>query len=218
MRVALFVTCVNDALYPETGRATVSVLERLGHEVVFPAAQTCCGQMHLNSGYRPEALRLARRFVDIFSSYEAIVCPSASCAGTVAEAYAHAAEDAGETSLAQDARALSPRVHELSKFLVDVLGVTDVGASFPHRVAYHPTCHSLRVLRAYDQPLSLLHAVRGLCLVELPGAAVFAAASAVLSPSRTPMSRLPCWPTSWQQCARAGPRSCARWTIPALPI
>jgi L-lactate dehydrogenase complex protein LldE len=172
MRVALFVTCVNDALYPETGRATVSVLERLGHEVVFPAAQTCCGQMHLNSGYRPEALRLARRFVDIFSSYEAIVCPSASCAGTVAEAYAHAAEDAGETSLAQDARALSPRVHELSKFLVDVLGVTDVGASFPHRVAYHPTCHSLRVLRAYDQPLSLLHAVRGLCLVELPGAAV----------------------------------------------
>lgn len=172
MKLALFVTCVNDALYPATGRATVSVLERLGHEVVFPEAQTCCGQMHLNSGYRSEALRLARRFIDIFSPYDAIVCPSASCAGTVTEAYAKAAEDAHEASLAEDARALSSRVYELSQFLVDVLGVTDVGASFPHRVAYHPTCHSLRVLRAYSQPLALLRAVRGLLLVDVPDAPV----------------------------------------------
>ena len=171
-RVALFVTCVNDVLYPATGRATVSVLERLGHEVAFPEAQTCCGQMHLNSGYRREALRLARRFVDIFSPYEAVVCPSASCAGTVTEAYAKAAEDAGELSLAEDARSLSPRIYELSQFLVDVLGVTDVGASFPHRVAYHPTCHALRVLHTYSQPLALLRAVHGLCLVDLPDASV----------------------------------------------
>jgi Fe-S oxidoreductase len=170
VRIALFVTCVNDAIYPSTGRATVQVLERLGHEVAFPEAQTCCGQMHLNSGYRREALRLARRFVEVFSPYEAVVCPSASCAGTVVEAYAHAAEDAGDAPLAAAARELAPRVHELSELVVDVLGVTDVGASFPHRVAYHPTCHSLRVLRVWSQPVALLQAVRGLRLVELPDA------------------------------------------------
>jgi len=171
MKVALFVTCVNDALYPATGKATVEVLERLGHSVVFPEAQTCCGQMHLNSGYRGEAARLARRFVEIFSPYEAVVCPSASCAGTVIESYVNLAFEAGDPGLEAAARQLAPRVHELSEFLVDVLGVTDVGASFPHRVAYHPTCHSLRVLHLFEQPLSLLRAVSGLQLVELADAA-----------------------------------------------
>jgi L-lactate dehydrogenase complex protein LldE len=170
MHVALFVTCVNDALYPATGRATVEVLERLGHRVHFPEAQTCCGQMHLNSGYRRDALRLARRFVEVFGGYEAVVCPSASCAGTVVEPYLHLAEEVGDRALQDAARQLAPKVHELSAFLVDVLGVTDVGASFHHRVAYHPTCHSLRVLRLKEQPLALLRAVRGLKLVELPGA------------------------------------------------
>jgi L-lactate dehydrogenase complex protein LldE len=171
MKVALFVTCFNDAVYPATGQATVAVLERLGHEVVFPADQTCCGQMHINTGYRRDGLRLARRFVEVFAPYDAIVTPSASCAGTVTEVYAQVAEDGGDAALADDARGLAPRVHELSQFLVDVLGVTDVGASFPHRVAYHPTCHSLRVLHVVDQPLQLLRAVRGLRLAELPEAA-----------------------------------------------
>ncbi len=170
MRIALFVACFNDAVYPETGRAVVTVLERLGHEVVFPADQTCCGQMHLNAGYRREALVLARRFVDVFSPYETIVAPSASCVGTVVRGYADLAEDCGETSLAEAVHQMAGRVHEFSELLVDVLGVTDVGASFPHRVAYHPTCHSLRVLRSLDRPVRLLHEVRQLQLVELSAA------------------------------------------------
>lgn len=170
VRTALFVTCVNDAVYPGTGRAVVSVLEHLGHQVAFPQGQTCCGQMHFNTGYRAEALQLARRFVEVFSNFDAVVSPSASCAATVAENYAHLAEDAGDRALAADVAALAPKVHEFSQFLVDVLGVSDVGASFPHRVAYHPTCHSLRALKLTSQPLELLRNVRGLKLVDLPAA------------------------------------------------
>ncbi len=170
MQVALFATCMVDALYPETGRATVAILERLGHEVVFPKAQTCCGQMHLNSGYPTEALRLARHFVDVFDPYDAVVVPSASCAGTVLEGYRHLAEDFDDQALAARVATLGSRLHELSAFLVDVLGVTDVGAVFAHRVAYHPSCHSLRVLGLGDQPLRLLRAVAGLELVEHEGA------------------------------------------------
>ena len=150
MRVALFVTCVGDAVLPDVGRATVEVLERLGHEVVFPAEQTCCGQMHLNSGYEREGRRLARRFERTFGSFEAVVAPSSSCVGSLREAFGIA------------------NVHELSELLVGRLGVEDVGASFPHRVAYHSTCHSLRMTRVGDAPLRLLRAVRGLELVDLP--------------------------------------------------
>jgi L-lactate dehydrogenase complex protein LldE len=171
MKIALFITCFNDAVYPETGKAVVTVLERLGHEVVFPEAQTCCGQMHLNTGYRSEALALARYFVDVFSPYELVVAPSASCVGTVVDSYANLAEEEEDAWLAAAARDLAPRVHELSELLVDELGVTDVGACFPHRVAYHPTCHSLRVLHLGDQPLQLLRAVQGLELVAFEGAA-----------------------------------------------
>ena len=171
MRIALFVTCTVDAFAPAAGRAVVSVLERLGHEIVFPKAQTCCGQMHLNSGYPREATRLARRFVDVFTPYETIVAPSASCVGTVIEGYRNLAEDCGDTRLASEVRALSTRVFEFSSFLVDVLQVTDVGARFEHRVAYHPSCHSLRVLRLADQPQRLLRAVEGLELVEHENAA-----------------------------------------------
>ncbi|HUY30545.1 MAG TPA: (Fe-S)-binding protein [Acidimicrobiales bacterium] len=167
MRIALFVTCVNDAVFPETGRAVVTILERLGHEVVFPSEQTCCGQMHLNSGYRREAAALARRFVGQFDRYDAVVAPSASCVATIVDSYEHLALDVGDAALAEAARSVAPRVHELSQLLVDVLGVTDVGASFPHRVTYHPTCHSLRALRVGDRPLELLRHVRGLTLVPL---------------------------------------------------
>ena len=160
MRIALFVTCIGDTLFPAVGRATVQILERLGHEVVFPEEQTCCGQMHLNSGYRREAERLGRRFGRIFGEFEAVVSPSSSCVGTVRDLYPQLVSDTG----------IGERVFELSELLVNELGVEDVGASFPHRVTYHPTCHSLRVTRVGDAPLRLLRNVRGLELVELPAA------------------------------------------------
>ncbi len=170
MRVALFVTCFNDALYPRTGQAVVALLERLGHEVVFPSAQTCCGQMHVNTGYYREAVPLAHTFIDVFDPYEAIVSPSPSCVGTVRESYARIAERTGDAALVRSTASIVPRVHELSEFLVDVLGVEDVGGYFPHRVTYHPTCHSLRGLHVGDRPYRLLEAVKGLTLMHLPAA------------------------------------------------
>jgi L-lactate dehydrogenase complex protein LldE len=170
LRVALFITCFNDTLFPETGRATVRILERLGHKVEFPLEQTCCGQMHFNTGYQREAIPLVRRFVEVFSPYEAVVAPSGSCVGMVRELYPMAAERAGDSRLAEKVDTLAPRVFELSEFLVKRLGVTDVGAYYPHRVTYHPTCHSLRMLKVGDAPLDLLRSVRGMDLVELPEA------------------------------------------------
>ena len=170
MRVALFVTCLNDTLFPEAGIATVRLLERLGHEVEFPEAQTCCGQLHFNTGYQEEALTLVRRFVRVFAEAEVVVAPSASCVAMVREFYPYLAEQADDASLAREVDAIAPRVLELTELLVTRLGVADVGASFPHRVTYHPTCHSLRVLRLGDAPLRLLGAVQGLDLVELPNA------------------------------------------------
>jgi L-lactate dehydrogenase complex protein LldE len=152
VRVALFITCVGDTLFPEVGRATVEILERLGHDVVFPEEQTCCGQMHLNSGYEAEAERLALRFERIFGEFEVVVAPSSSCVGTMREHFGVS------------------NVYELSELLVERLGLEDVGARFPHRVTYHPTCHSLRMTRVGDSPLRLLEHVDGLELVELPRA------------------------------------------------
>jgi L-lactate dehydrogenase complex protein LldE len=170
MQVSLFITCFNDTLFPGTGQATVKLLERLGQRVDFPRAQTCCGQMHFNTGYQAEALELARRFVDVFVHAEAVVAPSASCAGMVREFYPRLAEISGDAGLAREVAGLAPRVYELSEFLVGVLGVDDVGAYYPHRVTYHPTCHSLRMLRVGDAPLRLLRKVRSIDLVELSGA------------------------------------------------
>lgn len=170
MRIALFVTCLADTLYPEVGKATVHLLERLGHEVAFPRAQTCCGQLHTNTGYQRDAVPLVRHYVDVFSPYDVIVAPSGSCVGSVRHQHAMVARDVGDDVLARRAEQVAAKTYELSELLVDVLGVTDVGAYFPHRVAYHPTCHSLRVLRVGDKPLQLLRDVRGLELVELPEA------------------------------------------------
>ncbi|GAC1464602.1 MAG: (Fe-S)-binding protein [Chloroflexota bacterium] len=170
MRIALFVTCFNDTLFPETGKAVVQLLRRLGHRVEFPLEQTCCGQMHFNTGYQAEALALAHRFVRIFDPYDAIVSPSASCVGMVREFYPRLAQLDGNGQFASSVSRLIPRIWELSEFLVHTLGVDDVGASFPHRVTYHPTCHSLRVLRVGDAPVRLLRQVRGIDLVELPAA------------------------------------------------
>jgi L-lactate dehydrogenase complex protein LldE len=155
VRVALFTTCVADTIFPEAAQATVHVLERLGHEVVLPEGQTCCGQMHLNSGYRREAAGLARRFREVFGRHDVVVAPSSSCVGTVRDLYPGLI---GESM---------SRVWELSELLVQRLRVDDVGATFPYKVAYHPTCHSLRVTRVGDAPLRLLRHVQGLELLEL---------------------------------------------------
>jgi L-lactate dehydrogenase complex protein LldE len=170
MRASLFVTCFNDTLFPRTGEAVVRVLERLGVEVDFPLDQTCCGQMHWNSGYQRQTLPLVRRFVEVFGDSDAVVTPSASCAAMVREHYPRAAEVAGDANLAKSVARLAERVFELSEWLVDELGTTDVGAYYPHRVTYHPTCHSLRMLGVGERPLKLLREVRGLDLVELPAA------------------------------------------------
>jgi L-lactate dehydrogenase complex protein LldE len=170
VRIALFITCFNDTLFPRTGQAVVELLERLGHQVVFPEDQTCCGQMHANSGYQLEAVPLVRRFVRVFADAELVVSPSASCVAMVRDQYAKLAELAGDPGLGREVDALAPRVLELSELLVDRLGLEDVGAVFPHRVTFHPTCHSARLLRVGDRPLRLLRAVRGIDLVELPDA------------------------------------------------
>lgn len=170
MKVALFVTCLNDTMYPDTGKATVRLLRRLGVEVDFPKAQTCCGQMHVNSGYVPEAIPAVRAFVEAFAGYDAVVTPSGSCAASVRHQHPIVAERAGDTTLAGEVATLGPRVYELSQFLVDVLGVVDVGAYFPHRVTMHPTCHSTRLLGVGDRPGKLLAAVRGITMVDLPEA------------------------------------------------
>ncbi|HEU5160265.1 MAG TPA: (Fe-S)-binding protein [Streptosporangiaceae bacterium] len=177
MRVALFITCFNDALFPGTGKAVVTLLERLGHEVTFDPAQTCCGQLHWTTGYHREAAGLARRFAEVcerlLSENDLVVTPSASCAAMIRQSYHRLLPDLAPAAAAGDGHPASgwrDNVYELSEFLVEVLGVTDVGAHFPHRVTYQPTCHALRALRVGDRPRRLLAAVRGIDLVELPAA------------------------------------------------
>jgi len=170
VRITLFVTCLNDTLFPGAGRAVVELLERLGHEVDFPLEQTCCGQLHGNTGAQEDAVALMRRFVRVFSDADVIVTPSGSCAGMVRDSYPQLARQTGDAALQDAVAEIAARTYELSELLVDVLQVTDVGAVFPHRVTYHPTCHSARVLHVGDRPLRLLRAVRGIDLVELPEA------------------------------------------------
>ena len=147
----VFITCFNDTLFPDTGRAVVTLLERLGHEVEFPEEQTCCGQMHFNTGYARRGDQAGAPLRARLRALEAVVSPSASCVGMVRD----------------HCPAVADRVFELTEFLVDRLGVVDVGATFPHRVTLHPTCHSLRLLQLGDRPRRLLEAVRGLDLVDL---------------------------------------------------
>ncbi len=170
MRIGLFVTCLVDALYPEVGKATVQLLERLGHDVEFPETQTCCGQMHINTGYQSQAIPLIARHTDAFEGCDVVVAPSGSCVGSVRHQHSAVARRAGDHDLARRSEAIAAKTFELSELLIDVLGIEDVGASYPHRVTYHPTCHSLRLLRVGDKPLSLLRYVRGIDLVALPDA------------------------------------------------
>jgi len=175
MRVALFIACYNDALFPEVGQAVVRLLRRLGHQVEFPAEQTCCGQMHFNSGYQDACIPLVGRFADAFAGYDAVVTPSGSCASMVRRYHPLVAdlvaEQGRDPSLPARVAAVGPHVYELSEFLVDVLGVVDVGASFPHTVAFHPTCHSTRLLGVGDRPTRLLAAVDGVTVFDLPRSA-----------------------------------------------
>jgi L-lactate dehydrogenase complex protein LldE len=172
MKVSLFITCLNDTLYPQTGIATVKLLETLGHQVSFAPEQTCCGQMHLNSGYQAEAIKLIRHWIEVFEQELAqdcqwIVAPSGSCVAMVREWFAKACEWAGEQALQGRAERVAAKTLELSEFLVNVLGMTDVGAYYPARVTYHSSCHGLRTLGLGDNALQLLGKVRGLQLIEL---------------------------------------------------
>jgi len=167
MRASLFITCYNDTLFPETGRAVVRLLERLGVELEFHPQQTCCGQMHANTGFRPEAFSQARRFVQMYKDAETVVIPSSSCVAMIRDQYPGLFEELGDEKLRRQFAALLPRVYEFSEFLIDKLGVDDVGAYFPHRVTYHASCHGLRALELGDRPFRLLARVRGLQLSAL---------------------------------------------------
>jgi L-lactate dehydrogenase complex protein LldE len=170
MRIALFITCLADGLFPQVGQACVRLLERLGHTVQFPRGQTCCGQMHVNTGYQKLALPLVERYAATFEPYDVIVAPSGSCVGSVRHQHEMVAHRFGSPELVRRVEAVAAKTYELSELLVDVLGVTDVGAYFPHTVTYHPTCHSLRMLGVGDKPLALLREVDSLNLVTLPAA------------------------------------------------
>ena len=175
MRIALFIACYNDALFPEVGRAVVRLLRRLGHDVEFPVEHTCCGQLHFNSGYQDACIPLVSRFADVFAGFDAVVTPSGSCASMVRRYHPVVAGlDAVarvDPTLPERVAAVGPHVYELSELLVDVLGVVDVGARFPHTVAFHPTCHSTRLLGVGDRPTRLLAAVEGVTVVDLPRSA-----------------------------------------------
>lgn len=168
MRVSLFITCYNDTLFPATGQAVVRLLERLGHTIEFPLEQTCCGQMHYNTGYQQEAMPMMRRFVEVFRDAEAVCIPSSSCVAMIRDHYPLMATEQSDPGLARAVDELLPRIYELTELLVHRFGLEDVGAAFPHRVTYHASCHSLRSLHLGDLPLRLLRNVRGIELLDLP--------------------------------------------------
>lgn len=176
MRIALFATCIVDAMYPKVALATVRILERLGHEVVFPPGQGCCSQMHVNSGYVKDALPVVRNHVRTFmkADYDLAVAPSASCVASLGHQQPDVARSGGDEGLARDAEVVASRTLELSQLLTDVLGVTDAGAQlgswFPHTVTYHPSCHGMRLLRLGSRQEDLLRTVADIDLRPLPDA------------------------------------------------
>lgn len=168
--VALFAACANDVMFPNAPIATTRLLERLGCRVVFPTRQTCCGQPLVNTGYYDETLPIVRNFTETFGGYDYVVAPSGSCVGAVRHQHPMLADYAHDAGLRRDVDAVVASTYDISEFLVDILGVTDVGAYFPHVVTYHPTCHSLRVAKVGDKPMQLLRAVRGITIRDLPDA------------------------------------------------
>lgn len=176
MRIALFATCIVDAMYPKVALATVRILERLGHEVVFPQGQGCCSQMHINSGYFEDAVPVIRSHVRAFTStdYDVAVAPSGSCVASLGHQQPLVARQCGDAALAEDAAMVAENTYELSELLVDVLGVTDsaaqLGSWFPHPVTYHPSCHGMRLLGLGDRQKDLVRSVEEIEFHELPDA------------------------------------------------
>jgi len=215
MQVALFITCFNDTLFPNTGIATTRLLERLGHTVDFPEAQTCCGQMHYNTGYQKEAFPMMRHFLDVFQGTEAICIPSASCVAMIRDHYPKMARETNEQSIVNRVDELLPCVYEFSELLVDKLGVTEVGAFYPHTVTLHTSCHSLRSLHVGDKPVQLLKKVVGLQLIELPESDQCCGLAA-RSRLRIQKFQRQCSPISCSACSRQAQKSAPLETIPAL--
>lgn len=166
-RIAIFSTCFNDTLFPGTISATEVLLRTLGFNPEFPPSEACCGQMHINSGYPRLAVPMARNFVSSFQEYDFIVSPSASCVGSVRHQMAQVAASLGDTDLSESVSNLATRVLDFTEFVIDIAGVEDVGATFPHTVTYHTSCHSLRALQVGDRPLRLLKAVKNIQYVPL---------------------------------------------------
>jgi L-lactate dehydrogenase complex protein LldE len=166
MKVSIFITCLVDNVFPNVGEAMARILNRLGVHVDVPLAQTCCGQPAFNSGYTDEARAVARTLLDAFADADYVVSPSGSCSGMIRHYYPYLLRDDPKT--AAEAERLVHKTFEFTQFLVNVLGVRDVGARFPHRVTYHPSCHGARLLGVQDEPLALLQSVRDIDLVELP--------------------------------------------------
>ncbi|WP_028610249.1 (Fe-S)-binding protein [Paenibacillus harenae] len=165
MKVSLFITCLSDALYPRVGEAMVRLLAKYGVSLQFPTVQTCCGQPAFNSGYWKEARDTARTILDAFEDSDFVISPSGSCTGMIHH-YPKLFED--DPVMLERANLLQSKAYEFTQFLVQVLGVTDVGAHFPHKVTYHPSCHGSRILGVKDEPIALMENVKGLELVPLP--------------------------------------------------
>ncbi|WP_053377011.1 (Fe-S)-binding protein [Paenibacillus sp. FJAT-27812] len=165
MKVSLFITCLSDALYPRVGEAMVRLLAKYGVTLAFPTVQTCCGQPAFNSGYWKEARESAKTILDAFEDSDFVISPSGSCTGMIHH-YPKLFED--DPVMLKRANKLQSKSYEFTQFLVQVLGVTDIGAAFPHKVTYHPSCHGSRILGVKDEPLALIQNVKGLELVPLP--------------------------------------------------
>ena len=168
MKVSLFVTCLVDQFFPDAGASTVRLLRRYGCDVSFPPGQTCCGQPAFNSGYVNAAREAAKNHYKNFADADYIVSPSGSCTGMVHHYYRELFAD--DPVMLEKVSAMVDKTYEFSQFMVNVLGVEDVGATFPHRVTYHPACHGMRLLGIQEEPMRLLRAIRDIELIELPKA------------------------------------------------
>jgi len=165
MKVSMFITCLSDAIYPRVGEAMVRVLAQHGVRLEFPTIQTCCGQPAFNSGYWDEARASARTILDAFEDSDFVIAPSGSCTGMIHH-YPKLFEN--DPVMLERSRKLQSKSYEFTQFLVQVLGVTDVGAEFPRKVTYHPSCHGSRLLGIKDEPMELMKNVKGLEFVPLP--------------------------------------------------
>lgn len=166
MKVSLFITCLSDAIYPKVGEAMVRILGRYGVELSFPETQTCCGQPAFNSGYWDAAKEGAKTLIESFEDSDFVVSPSGSCVAMIHHHYPILFKD--DPVMLKKAIELKEKSYEFTQFLVQVLGVTDLGAYFPHRVTYHPSCHGTRMLGIKDEPYTLLKNIKGLEFVPLP--------------------------------------------------